>query len=331
MNSLNGKSILIAGASGYLGGFVLRAARERGLRTRILVRKTSQAQPLAKWSDEIVEARATEAGSVAGITRGMDYVFSSIGITRQRDGLTYRDVDLGANLNLLRDAGQTGVKRFVYVSVLNPQVFGTNPMVAAKEEFCRILQSSELPGLIIRPTGFFNDMREFYEMARRGRVYLFGNGRTRINPVHGADLAAFIMDALARAESGASLSSARPSGDTFADFSAGNVLNAYANMNTGEVKNTACVELDVGGPQIYTQNEIARLAFEVLKKPVKVTHVPAWIGSLVAALLRIFNRRLYAIVDFILKGSETDMVGPPSGTHSLRSFYRELRAANQSR
>ena len=47
---------------------------------------------------------------------------------------------------------------------------------------------------IIRPNGFFSDMKDFLEMANGGRVYLFGNGQYKLNPIHGSDLAEAILD-----------------------------------------------------------------------------------------------------------------------------------------
>ena len=35
-----------------------------------------------------------------------------------------------------------------------------------------------------------------YMMAKKGRVYLFGNGEFRANPIHGEDLASVCVDAI---------------------------------------------------------------------------------------------------------------------------------------
>ena len=70
-------------------------------------------------------------------------------------------------------------------------------------------------------------MGEFFEMAKKGRVYLIGNGDNRVNPIHGADLAEACADAI-----------------------------------EGRVH-----EIDVGGPQTMTWNDVAALAFEVLGSP----------------------------------------------------------------
>jgi nucleoside-diphosphate-sugar epimerase len=57
---------------------------------------------------------------------GIDIVISSVGITKQTDGLSYIDVDYQANLNLLNEAQKSGVSKFVYVSVLNGEKLRLN-------------------------------------------------------------------------------------------------------------------------------------------------------------------------------------------------------------
>jgi len=39
-------------------------------------------------------------------------------------------------------------------------------------------------------------MSEFYAMAQKGRIYIFGNGEQKTNPIHGEDLAAVCVDAI---------------------------------------------------------------------------------------------------------------------------------------
>ena len=47
-----------------------------------------------------------------GCRSGIDTVISTLGITRQKDGLTYLDVDYQANLNLLNEACESGSSTF---------------------------------------------------------------------------------------------------------------------------------------------------------------------------------------------------------------------------
>jgi uncharacterized protein YbjT (DUF2867 family) len=70
----------------------------------------------------------------------------------------------------------------------------------AKEKFVKELSESCLSYCVVRPTGFFSDMTEFYKMADKGRVYLFGRGEYQSNPIHGDDLAKVCIDAIANIE-----------------------------------------------------------------------------------------------------------------------------------
>jgi nucleoside-diphosphate-sugar epimerase len=61
----------------------------------------------------------------------MDAIISSVGITRQKDGLTY-DVDYGGNRNLLERALAEGVSKFIYVSVINAHKVTNLKVIRAK-------------------------------------------------------------------------------------------------------------------------------------------------------------------------------------------------------
>ncbi len=42
-----------------------------------------------------------------------------------------------------------------------------------KERFVDFLTNSDIDSTIIRPTGFFSDMEDFLDMAKKGKVFLF--------------------------------------------------------------------------------------------------------------------------------------------------------------
>ena len=88
------RTVFIAGATGYLGRHLLRQYADTGWHVRALVRDAARAGDLP--AQQIVEAAATRPDSLHGLMEGTDLVISSLGITRQRDGLGYREVDYGA-------------------------------------------------------------------------------------------------------------------------------------------------------------------------------------------------------------------------------------------
>ena len=89
------KTYLIAGATGYLGKHLVKAANAAGHRVHAVARSPENVPDCA---DEVIVAEATNAESLVGICDGVDVVVSSLGITRQRDGLSYERPDLGAEV-----------------------------------------------------------------------------------------------------------------------------------------------------------------------------------------------------------------------------------------
>lgn len=279
------KTVFIAGATGYLGRYLCAEYARRDYHVTALVRDRARARATDLTADALVEAEATRPETLSGIMAGVDLVVSALGITRQADGLSYEDVDHGANLNLLSEAERAGVARFAYVHVLNADRMGDVPLVAAKAAFVQDLQASPVASTVIAPSGYFSDMEEVLDMARSGRVWLFGDGRARIAPIHGADLAAAIADA------------------------------------TG----AGTAWLDVGGPEVFTQDDLARLAFAALRRPARIAHLPDGLRRAALALLpRLTPRRVHGPAQFFLTAMALDMVGERHGTRQLSEHFASL-------
>lgn len=284
--------VLLAGGTGYLGNHILKVLSKHQVTTTAIVRKGKKSTFKKLPSINLLEAEVTNPKTLKGIFKGIDFVISAIGITRQKDGLTYWDVDYQANKNLLDQAISEGVKKFVYVASFNGENMRHLKICAAKEKFADDLKHSGIDYCIVRPNGFFSDLGEFLEMANKGRVYLFGKGKYRLNPIDGEDLALEIV----------------------------NILN------------TNQTELAIGGPQIFSHNELANLASVVLGKKVKVTYLPDWIKNIVLFFLRTFtSSKTYGSVEFFLTTLSMDMIAPKYGNKELVYFFENYRQENASR
>jgi len=95
--------VLVAGATGYLGSFVAKEFKSRGHTVRALARNPRRLDRIRDPVDEVAVGEVTVPDTIQGICDNIDVVFSSIGITKQKDGLTFRDVDFKGNKNLLND------------------------------------------------------------------------------------------------------------------------------------------------------------------------------------------------------------------------------------
>ena len=99
--------VLVAGATGYLGGFAAREFKSRGHFVRALARSPGKLDPLKDHLDDIVKAEITVPGSLKQVCDGIDVVFSSVGITKQKGRLTFRDVDYQGNKDREIGAGHS--------------------------------------------------------------------------------------------------------------------------------------------------------------------------------------------------------------------------------
>lgn len=282
------KLAVVAGATGYLGRRVVKVLHGTGWRVRALVRDPSRLGFAAEAADEVFVGQATDADSLAGLCEGAEAVVSSLGIRHFHRQPTIWEVDQDANLNVLREAERAAVSQFVFVSFLHAdRLRAAIPVAEARERVVDALRASEIHGTVLRPTGFFNDMREFLEMARtgRGRVWLVGDGNTRINPVDGEDVADVAREILWEGRS-------------------------------------APTEVEIGGPDTFTLDDIGRLACDAAGYGPRLGHIPTWALSLAVGALRPFNANAHGLGRMFVEFTRRDGVAPVRGRRHLADYYR---------
>jgi len=258
-----------------------------GLLERALARDPEGLAAVRDVVDEVFVGQATEPETLAGLCDDAFAVFSSLGIRHFHRRPTIWDVDERANVNVVDVADAAGVERFVFTSLFHgDELRDQLPVAEARERVVDRLHSTAMKVTVLRPSGFFNDMSEMFEMARRGRVWVVGDGKTPLNPIHGADIAAEVVAALDTASPPESV--------------------------------------PLGGPDVLSMEAIAELAFEVLGKPGKVSHLPPALLRGMATIAKPFNEnaatflRMFALVDGDLS------LAPPHGTHHLVDHFRAL-------
>jgi uncharacterized protein YbjT (DUF2867 family) len=276
--------VFVAGSTGYLGSHVVRELKRRGHHVRALVRDPAKLAPIRAAVDEVFTADATDPAALAGCCDGVDAIVSTVGLVGKGGGKTCWDVDYGANRNLLTEAVRAGTGRFVYCSVVRAPALEKLQLVRAKRAFEQRLRDSGIAHTILFPNGFFADFDTYLDMARKGRVYLFGNGGFRINPIDGADVAAAAVDALT----------------------------------------TDVTEVELGGPDVLSHERIAREAFAALGTDPRITRIPAWLlTASLAVLRRVTPLRVHGTAEFPLTVLTHDVLAPPAGQRHLDDYFRQ--------
>lgn len=285
---------LVAGATGYLGRHIVAELISRGQRVRALVRDPARARlpgahkaPALASAVDCVTADVARPHTLEGICQGVDHVLSALGVTSQN--ASARDIDFAGNAALLRQAEAAGVKSFGFVSAIGIDRPITE-VRRAKREVEQLLEASPITHHIFRPTGFFCDYaRSFAKVVSTGVATRVGDGAHRSNPIHGADLAAFICD-----------KTDEPAGIW-----------------------------SVGGPEIFRKSEIAPLIFAALGCEPRITEIPvadmrAQLSALEADAEG--DSRAGEHLRFMLDIMTHDAIGEPTGNRRLADYFAELAA-----
>lgn len=281
--------VLVVGATGYVGRHLVSRLHDDGHLVRAVVRDRDRAlavggfgaPALAGRVDELVVAADGGAALGADVMSGVDHVVSALGVTRQKADPWL--VDFRLNLHYLSLAEQQGVDSFAYVGVMHAER-GTSTVARAKHAFMESLSRADVGPVIVNPSGFFSDLTEVFEMARRGIAVGLGDGSVRLSPIHGADLAEFCVSRL------------------------GGGPGTW----------------DVGGPEVLTYREVVETAFEVAGGKAHYLGLPPALASTAVWLADRTGPRAASLARFFIEGLQTDSVGLRTGTRTLRAYYESL-------
>jgi NADH dehydrogenase len=224
-------TILVAGATGYLGGEICRRLVGAERRVRGVVRATSDPERVAHLEGlgvGLVRADLKDRASLDAACRGTDTVISTVSTTLSRQpGDSIRRVDRDGQLALVDAARAAGVRHFVYVSYTRLDDHDPCPLTAAKravEGHLRAGATRATPGgmsyTILRPT-YFMDVwlgpALGFDVAG-GRVTVYGDGRAGVSWIALGDVAQFAVEAVDHpAARDASLDLGGPSAPSYAD------------------------------------------------------------------------------------------------------------------
>jgi uncharacterized protein YbjT (DUF2867 family) len=281
------QTVLLAGATGILGREVATILHEGGNRVKAFSRNPARAHALRAIAEEICTGDATKPESLGGVFDGVDAVISCLGAPMaftRGDHRSFHALDTVANRNLVRAAKEAGIDRFVYVSLYVQPGYAKTAYVRAHEEVVEELGKSGISFGVVRPTGMFPIFDPFLAMARRGVACIPGSGGALTNPVHPREVAEACLEALALGDD---------------------------------------ISISVGGPEVMTREEIARMAFEALEKEPRILHIPRPMLLACAALVRQVHPHLGEVLEFSTRAFTSEVVAPPRGRRRLVEYFAE--------
>jgi NADH dehydrogenase len=240
-------NVLVVGGTGFVGTALCAELDERGHDVTALSRSPGDAD--LPEGVETVAGDVTAYDSIEGAFEGQDaavYLVALSPLFEPKGGLTHRGVHLGGTENTLRACEEHGVDRLVHMSALGADPDARTEYLRTKGEAENLVMESDLDWTVFRPSVVFGDGGEFVSFTRELKstfaplvpVYpIPGGGKTPFQPIWIEEFVPMLADALEDDE------------------------------HVGK-------EYDVGGPEVLTLAEVAKLAFRAEGKSVSVVSMP---------------------------------------------------------
>ncbi len=292
-NTHSPRTVLVAGGERSPGAEVIRALAGAGHRIRAVLADAGaldgELRPLLAGLREV---SWEEDPAPEGLFDGVDVLYSSLSLGGHPRWPTPWEIDGEANIALVRRAAAEGVGQVIFIAgTAGDQLRYTADIAAAREAVVDAIKPLGMRWTVLRPAGTFSGLHwPFRFCEHRGIWPVVGDGSTRFNPIHPADLAELVLRAL--------------------DDEA----------LQGRV-------IPVGGPEVLSLREMGELACEALGRRPRILPVPRGALSLAASGLRLYDANLARRLDRAGALSEREEVlGEPLGRRDLRGYFRELAA-----
>ena len=230
--------ILVTGAAGFAGSRIIARLVEQGAQPRALVRSAAQAATrVPREGVEILVGDTMRPETLGAAVAGIETIIHCAFITanrKQGPNVNYYETNVTGTRNLIAAAKDAGVSRIVELGGLGTQPSAPGSYMATRFQADEAIKSSGLAWSILGPSVQFGQGSAFFkglaDLIRSAPLItpVIGSGKLRFQPIWVEDVATCILKMAQEPES-----------------------------YDGRV-------IEVGGPEIYTYNQILDLLMQAL-------------------------------------------------------------------
>ncbi len=193
--------VLIAGASGLLGGTVARRLLALGCAVRVMARRGTALQPLVDLGAQAFVGDLRDADAALAACTGAAQVVSTANNVQGHGESSPLRVDLAAYQSLARAAREAEVSRWLHLSARGISANSVVDYFRVKHQVDQVVRESGVPWVLLQPSAFMEiwvDLILARSMKAKGEAMLFGDGTQRSNYITVDDVAQFVVAILAR-------------------------------------------------------------------------------------------------------------------------------------
>ncbi|NTS42006.1 SDR family oxidoreductase [Flavisolibacter sp. BT320] len=281
------QNILLFGATGNLGRQIAKSAVKRGFTVTAVVRNEKRKTVLKDVTANVVVCDVGNAYLPAGTCQGFDIVISALGKSvspNEYSKASFRQIDLDTNSNILTDAINCGVKKFIYISAFGAEHYPELDYFSVHHQFSEKLKASGLDYAIIKPPALFSAFIDLAQMAKKGMLVTMGKGDKQTNPIYEGDLAQICIDAIQQP-------------------------NAV---------------IEAGGKEVLTRHGINEIIQQAINPRKKVRKVPIGLVQASLPLVKLFSKNMYDKLAFFTAVMKHDTVASLVGETRLATYMAAL-------
>ncbi|AFY28342.1 NAD(P)H-binding protein [Cyanobium gracile] len=247
--------VLVIGGTGTLGRQIARRALDAGHVVRCVVRSPRKAAFLQEWGCDLTRGDLLEPDSLDYALEGQEAVIDAA-TARATDGGSAYDIDWAGKQNLFAACGRAGLRRLVFISLLDAARHRSVPLMDIKACTEDWLEASDLDYTILRCVAFMQGLiSQFAIPVLESQTVWVSGAPTPIAYMNTQDVARFAVAALERPET---------------------VRQAFP----------------VVGPRAWTTGEITQLCERYSGREARVFRVPPVLLRLMQAITSFFEASL---------------------------------------
>jgi uncharacterized protein YbjT (DUF2867 family) len=281
--------IVVAGGTGFVGRYISKGLAGSGHDVSVMTRDPRKLDGIASVRGlPPIQADVTQPSSLMGKLKGFDAAVCAVQlpnypVEQPRKGLTFDRYDRKGTENLLREALDSGLRKFLYISGAGADVTSDKSWYRAKGYAEDSIRRSGIEHLILRPSWAYGPedraLNRFAQIARFSPVIPKPGLRPQhIQPVFVEDIARAVVAAFERAQAWNST-------------------------------------LEIGGPEVLTMDDVIKTMLDVMGKRRLVVPIPVPLAKMGTAPLVLLpkppmtpNGIEFAVQDGVVDAGEMEKV-----------------------
>lgn len=282
-------TVLVIGASGFVGRHLARPLLADGRRVRCLARDVTRVRDLADAGCEVVPGDILDRASLARALDSVQAAYICIHTLSPQGanaaGRDFMDVERAGLQNIVDGCRTTGVRRLIYLTSIGVAPDAPSAWVRGRAQTEQLLFTSGLDVTVLRPGMIVGRGGTGFDAVARGAAapaaIVLGRGRQKFRTIAVDDLAHYLVGIL-------------------------------------DEPRTFGQHYDVGSDDVLTTGQMIDLAAEHLgrRTPVKI-HVPGRLLRLTAPLVERLSKLPRGAMTGLADSLQVDMAGDPAPIRAL--------------